>query len=184
VGSRPKLGAGPPARFVTANVVIRLIQVHMCIVYSAAGFAKLQGSSWWDGTAVYLTMMTHDLGRLDMRWLATYDWLWQAVSSAGTLFTILVEVGFSFLVWHRQWRPIVLGATLLLHVGIGLSTGLWAFSAAMLAGCLAFVPPAALRWLLDEVFSAPGRPLTWSEGQLRHEAEARRPRRPMFGGRR
>jgi hypothetical protein len=138
--------------FVTANVVIRLIQVHMGIVYLAAGLAKLQGSSWWDGTAVYLTMMSHDLGRLDMRWLATYDWLWQAVSSAGTWFTIAVEVGFAFLVWHRPLRPLVLGAALLLHVGIGLSMGLWAFSAAMLTGCLAFVPPPSLRWLLHEVF--------------------------------
>ena len=142
-----RLALGPPRTSVAANVVVCLIQVHMCIVYLSAGLAKLQGSSWWDGTAVYLTLMTHDLGGFDMRWLATYDWLWQAVSSAGTLFTIAIEVGFAFLVWHRPLRPLVLGGALLLHLGIALSMGLWAFSAAMLTGCLAFVPPASIRWL-------------------------------------
>ena len=140
-----------PRAFVSANVVIRLIQVHMCIVYLSAGLAKLQGSSWWDGTAVYLTLMTHDLRGLDVRWIATYDWLWQAISSAGTWFTIAFEVGFAVLIWQPLLRPLVLGAAVLLHGGIGLSMGLWSFSAAMLTGCLAFVPPSSLRWLLAEL---------------------------------
>jgi hypothetical protein len=149
-------GKGPlppdqPRKFVTANIAVRLIQVHMCIVYLSAGLSKLQGSSWWDGTAVYLTLMTYDLRGLDVRWIATYDWLWQAISSAGTWFTIAFEVGFAVLVWHPLLRPLVLGAALLLHGGIAVSTGLWSFSAAMLAGCLAFVPPSSLRWLLDEL---------------------------------
>lgn len=148
----PSSRAEPVRAFVSANVVIRLIQVHMCIVYLSAGMAKLQGSSWWDGTAVYLTLMTYDLGRVDMRWIATHDWLWQAVSAAGTLLTLAFEIGFVFLVWSRLLRPLVLGAAVLLHGGIALSMGLWGFSAAMLTGCLAFVPPGSLRWLIAEVF--------------------------------
>ena len=143
-------GSTLPRESVAANIAIRLIQVHMCIVYLSAGLAKLQGSSWWDGTAVYLTLMTHDLGRLDMRWIATHDWLWQLVSSGGNVFTIALEVGFVFLVWHRLLRPLVLSAALVMHAGIALSMGLWTFSAVMLIGCLAFVPPASLRWLLAD----------------------------------
>jgi hypothetical protein len=160
-GSRSAPTPSPPRTFVAANVVIRLIQVHMCIVYLSAGLAKLQGSSWWDGTAVYLTLMTYDLGRVDMRWIATYDWLWQALSSAGTLFTIAFEIGFVFLVWSRLLRPLVLGAALFMHGGIALSMGLWSFSAAMLTGCLAFVPPGSLRWLLSELLP----PRRWSPGR-------------------
>ena len=60
-----------------------------------------------------------------------------------------------FLVWHRLWRPIVLSAALLMHLGITVSMGLGAFSAAMLTGCLAFVPPWVLRSLMAP---APPRP--------------------------
>jgi Vitamin K-dependent gamma-carboxylase len=137
-----------PEPSVAANVVIRLIQVHMCIVYLCAGAAKLQGSAWWDGTAVYLTLMTYELAPTDMRWIAGRDWLWQSVSLAGNAFTLAFELGFVFLVWHRLWRPIVLAAALLMHGGIALSMGMGAFSAAMLTGCLAFVPPWVLRSLL------------------------------------
>jgi Vitamin K-dependent gamma-carboxylase len=143
-------GGGPhgPAPSVAANVVIRLIQVHMAIVYLCAGAAKLQGSAWWDGTAVYLTLMTYELAPTDMRLIAARDWLWQSVSLAGNAFTLAFELGFVFLVWHRLWRPIVLAAALLMHGGIALSMGMAAFSAAMLTGCLAFVPPWVLRALI------------------------------------
>jgi biotin transporter BioY len=52
----------------------------------------------------------------------------------------------------RLWRPIVLSAALLMHLGITVSMGLGAFSAAMLTGCLAFVPP----WVLRAVIAAAG----------------------------
>src|SRR5205823_10233834 len=42
----------PPRPSWTANLVIRLIQVHMCLIYLCAGLSKLQGARWWDGTAV------------------------------------------------------------------------------------------------------------------------------------
>jgi hypothetical protein len=145
-------GTDDPEPSVAANVVLRLIQVHMSIVYLCAGAAKLQGSAWWDGTAVYLTLMAYELAPTDMRWIAARDWLWQAVGLAGNVFTLAFELSFAFLVWHRLWRPIVLSAALLMHLGITVSMGLGAFSAAMLTGCLAFVPP----WVLRAVITAAG----------------------------
>jgi hypothetical protein len=137
----------PPRPRAAANLVVRLIQVHMCIVYLAAGAAKLQGSSWWDGTAVYLTLMTQEMAPADVSFIAARDWLWQAVSLGGTALTLAFELGFPFLVWSRLGRPLVLAAAVLVHTGIGVTMGLGAFSAAMLTGCLAFVPPAVLRAL-------------------------------------
>jgi len=139
---------------VAANVVIRLIQVHMCIVYLAAGAAKLQGSAWWDGTAVYLTLLTHELAPMDLRWIAARDWLWQGIGLAGNAFTLAFELSFVFLVWHRLWRPVVLAAAVVMHLGIAVSMGLGAFSLAMLIGCLAFVPPWVLRSLIETATGA------------------------------
>ncbi|MEZ6049775.1 MAG: hypothetical protein R3C02_00045 [Planctomycetaceae bacterium] len=35
-----------------ANIAIRLIQIHMCVIYLFAGLGKLQGDAWWDGLAM------------------------------------------------------------------------------------------------------------------------------------
>src|SRR3954451_10667715 len=51
---------------VSAGLVLRLIQVHMCLIYFCAGTAKLQGPTWWNGTAVYFTLMTPEYGSWDL----------------------------------------------------------------------------------------------------------------------
>lgn len=134
----------------SANVVIRMIQVHMCIAYLCAGLAKLQGPSWWQGTSVWMTMVVPEFAILDMSWLANFpDWVWQTVSAGGSFMTIAFEISFSFLIWNRTLRPLVLFIAVMMHAGIGVFMGLGTFSAIMLTGCLAFVPPAGLRWLVQ-----------------------------------
>ena len=49
---KPKLLEYKPA--ITANLAIRLIQVHFCVIYAYAGLSKLQGGAWWSGEAVWL----------------------------------------------------------------------------------------------------------------------------------
>jgi hypothetical protein len=130
---------------VSACVVLRLIQLHMCLIYFAAGTAKLQGPTWWNGTAVYLTMMSPEYGAWDMSWMARSELLWQAISLAGVWLTLAVEIGFAFLVWHKPLRPYVLAAALLMHLGAAATTGLSAFQAAMVAGLAVFLPGDRVR---------------------------------------
>ena len=49
---------GAPAASVSANLALRLIQIHLVIIYGMAGLAKVQGPSWWNGTAIWKTMTT------------------------------------------------------------------------------------------------------------------------------
>lgn len=133
---------------VSAGIVLRLIQVHLCFIYFCAGTAKLQGPTWWNGTAGYLTMMSPEYGAWDMGWLARHEILWQIVSITGGFFTLAVEIGLPFLIWHRALRPLVLVAALWLHLAVAMTTGLSAFQAAMVAGLAAFVPAGVVRkWL-------------------------------------
>jgi len=147
---RSKLPA--PAEAATswaANLSLRAIQVHMCVIYACSGLSKLQGESWWNGSAIWQVMMIDNLSPLDLRWLGYLDDRWISVICAvGVLITLLVEIGFPFLIWNRSMRPVMLAGVLILHCGIGLVMGLGAFSAAMLTGCLAFVSPAGMRWFL------------------------------------
>lgn len=134
----------------TANVVVRLIQVHLCVIYLCSGLAKLQGEMWWDGTAIWHVLMLGDLSPFDMRWLSQLPyWCIDLVSNLGVAATLIFEISFVFLIWNRMLRPLLLAAAVALHVGIGLFMGLGTFAAIMLTACLSFVPPENLRWLLD-----------------------------------
>src|SRR5262249_16635048 len=41
-----------PAPSSSATFVIRLLQIHFCMIYLASGASKLQGPAWWSGTAL------------------------------------------------------------------------------------------------------------------------------------
>src|SRR5207245_3447491 len=49
----------PPPR-VSANLALRLLQVHFCFIYLASGLSKLLGHAWWNGTAVWGTMAVYE----------------------------------------------------------------------------------------------------------------------------
>ena len=64
----------PPS--VAANLAIRLIQLHMCIIYLFSGLGKLQGESWWNGEASLVLLGQSRIPVLiDMTWLANHPWL-------------------------------------------------------------------------------------------------------------
>lgn len=143
--------AGPKPSW-PANLVIRAIQVHVCVVYLCAGLAKLQGARWWDGTAVWLVLLQPEMAPHDLGWLAWLgDWPCLLLSNLGVLLTLFMEIGFAFLIWNRTLRPLMLLLAVLLHAGIGLFMAMDAFGAIMLTGCLSFVSPAALRGCLDKL---------------------------------
>ena len=45
-----------PSPTVSANLSLRLIQLHLVVIYGMAGLGKLQGPSWWNGMAIWGTM--------------------------------------------------------------------------------------------------------------------------------
>jgi hypothetical protein len=99
--------------------------------------------------AIWEIMMLDTLSPVDVRWLAGLgDRGVSLLSSLGVLATLGFEIGFAFLIWNPNVRPWLLRFSLLLHGGIGLLMGLWVFSGVMLTGCLAFVPPEAVRAFL------------------------------------
>jgi hypothetical protein len=151
----------PVEKSVLANFVIRLIQVHFCIIYLAGGTSKLLGATWWNGTALNLVMLNYSFAplyfppyRATLDFLAHHRWLWEMAASGGVIFTLFVELGFPFLVWDRRWRPVMVCGSILLHTGIGIFMGLVAFSLFMLIMVLSFVPPEVVRSVLAKLLGA------------------------------
>lgn len=135
----------PSAPSVTANIAIRLIQVHMCVIYLFAGLGKLQGASWWDGTAMWLSLANYEYQTVDMTWLGHWPWLINFLTHV----TVFWEVSYCVLVWPRLTRPIVLSLAVPLHLGIAICLGMITFGTVMLIGNLAFVSPAVMRHVLE-----------------------------------
>ena len=142
---RPDLGD----KSVTANIAIRLIQLHMCIIYLFAGFGKLLGGPWWDGTAMWMSFANYEYQSLDMTWLAHYP----AILDFLTHLTIAWECSYIALVWPRLTRPIVIALAIPLHLGIALCMGMITFGLVMLIANLAFVSPALVRMVVDPLAS-------------------------------
>ncbi|MBX6315736.1 MAG: DUF393 domain-containing protein [Isosphaeraceae bacterium] len=141
---KPIVPPGAPAPSVTANLGLRLIQLHFCLIYGMAGLSKLQGRAWWAGDAAWLVAATGEFRRFDLTWLALYPDL----LNLATHLTILVEVGFPVLVWVRVVRPLLLVAITAMHFVIDLMLGLTEFGLAMITGLIAFASGPWLRSLV------------------------------------
>ena len=139
-------GRAPPRRpAVTANIAVRLIQLHMCVVYLFAGIGKLLGETWWDGTALWGVVANFEYQSVDVTWLAG----WPLTINAMTHVTVAWEISYCVMVWPRLTRPIVVCVAIPLHLGIVVCMGMITFGLAMLIGNLAFVSPEIVRRLLD-----------------------------------
>ena len=130
---------------ISANLAIRLMQVHLCIIYLFAGISKLQGESWWDGTAFWGAVANLEYQTVDLTWLAHSPWLVNFLTHS----TIVWEVAYIALIWPRLTRPIMLALAIPVHLGIGFCMGMPTFGTAMLIGNVAFVSPILVRALLD-----------------------------------
>ncbi|HKB42019.1 MAG TPA: HTTM domain-containing protein [Gemmataceae bacterium] len=151
----------PPVKpMVSANFALRLMQVHFCIIYMASGLSKLQGPSWWNGQALWGTMANYSFAPMHwpiyldfLRFLAEHRVLWEIVMTGGSYFTLVVEISFTFLVWRKSTRWLILIGAVMLHTGIGLIMGLTTFSMTMMCLMLCFLPPETFHRALTALSS-------------------------------
>jgi hypothetical protein len=147
-----------PAPQVSANVALRLLQVHVCIIYLASGVSKLQGAAWWNGNAVWGTLANYEFSPMQLQiysgflhLICQHRWLWELVTTSGSYFTLAFEIGFPFLVWSRSTRWIMVVSAVFLHVGIALCMGLVTFSLMMLVAVSVFIPATTVREFLGRL---------------------------------
>jgi len=138
-------GQGGPS--VRATIGLRLIQVHLCVVYLFSGCGKMFGASWWEGTALWGAAANVQYRTLDLTFLARRP----LVVNALTLATLFWEVAYPALVWPRLTRRLFLAMAVAVHLGIGLAMGMMEFGLAMITANLAFVPADTWRALARRI---------------------------------
>jgi Vitamin K-dependent gamma-carboxylase len=124
---------------------LRLIQVQVSVIYLFTLWEKVKGTTWNDGTAVSYALRIADLTRFHVPTAISQNLTAANLMTFGTLAT---ELSIATLVWNRRARPWVLGAGVLLHLGIELTIMVGFFSWTIFCTYLAFVPPDTMtRWL-------------------------------------
>jgi hypothetical protein len=149
---RQGLPEGEPEPSIRANLAIRLLQVHFCMIYLISGMSKMQGAAWWNGTAIWQTLTNYEFAPAQyetttqfLRMLTYNRWVWELFNYGGSVFTLTLEVSLPFLIWNRRWRWLMMAGSVGLHTFIALSVGLITFSLFMIVMLFSFMPPDTLK---------------------------------------
>ncbi|GAA2999583.1 HTTM domain-containing protein [Streptomyces drozdowiczii] len=127
------------------NATLVVIMAEVCLIYATAGWYKIQGSRWQDGTALYYP--------LKLEYFTPWPALSGVLASSGFMVmvlsyaTVIVQVAFPFTLFNRRVKNVLLAAMICEHAGIALLLGLPFFSMAMIAADAVFLPTAFLVWL-------------------------------------
>lgn len=135
---------------------VRLLQIQLCVIYLAAVWAKVRGTTWNDGTAVSYAMRIDDLARFPIpHFLATSPFL-VSLMTYGTLAT---EFSIPILVWNRKLRPYVLAGGIFMHAFIDYRIMVGFFSYAIWVMYMSFIPPeratAVIAWSRQRLEAIP-----------------------------
>ncbi|WP_327263476.1 HTTM domain-containing protein [Streptomyces sp. NBC_01232] len=126
------------------NAAMMVIMAEVCLIYATAGWYKIQGSRWQDGTALYYP--------LGLDYFSPWPGLSALVAGSGTLVmllsygTVAVQVAFPFTLFNRRIKNVLLVLMMLEHAGIAVLLGLPFFSLAMIAADAVFLPTGFLLW--------------------------------------
>ncbi|MFH8513933.1 HTTM domain-containing protein [Streptomyces gelaticus] len=165
------------------NATLVVIMAEVCLIYATAGWYKIQGSRWQDGTALYYPL------KLD--YFTPWPGLSDILASSGVMVmlitygTVVVQVAFPFTLFNRRVKNVLLVAMMCEHAGIALLLGLPFFSMAMIAADSVFLPTVFLVWLGGRVTLArerlfPGRGKV--PGQRRGSDDEEAPQHSGGGG--
>ncbi|HET9379244.1 MAG TPA: HTTM domain-containing protein [Streptomyces sp.] len=130
---------------VVHNGALFVIMAEACLIYATAGWYKIQGSRWQDGTAVYYP--------LHLDYFSPWPALGDLLTASSMLLllvtygTVMVQVAFPFTLFNRRVKNVLLVAMMTEHAVIAVVLGLPFFSLAMIAADAVFLPTPFLRRL-------------------------------------
>ncbi len=126
---------------VAAGISIRTLQIFLCLMYLSSGIEKAIGVQWWNGEAIWRTLMLPSFKHFDMSFLAYYPLITKFLGWS----VLFLEMGYSVFIWIPKVRVVFLILISILHFNIGLFLGMWLFGIIMiLFSLVAFGPDVYL----------------------------------------
>lgn len=107
-----------PEYFVTLS--IRLIQVHLCIIYCASGIEKAIGNQWWNGDAIWISLQQDQFRKFDTGWLAQVPVFSRLMGWATLITETLYPIGIFWKPTKKIWFVAIIGMHLFIMIFLGL----------------------------------------------------------------
>ena len=114
-----------------ATPCLRVLQVHLCLIYFFGGLEKLMGPSWRNGEALWKALHRPDMVGAFRTHAAFLDQFPVVFTLLGWA-VIVLELGYVAMVWFGRTRRAWVWGMIGMHVGIALMMGLYHFSALMI----------------------------------------------------
>lgn len=135
---------------VVANVAIRLMQVHLTIIYLMMALAKINDGvaadageyhAWWMGEAVWWLGARPGTPMADLTGILGHS----VLTNLWTMAIVAFELGFALFVWVPATRTLMLAIAVPMWLSLAVITGLAPYCLMMLIANLAFFQPETLR---------------------------------------
>ena len=148
LGVRPSspLGDLEPAAPRWAGFPIRLLQIHLSLLYFFSGLGKLS-PDWLAGVVFWHPRVAETGLPLAYDFMQAHPQLTVFVIYGAVLFQLF----FAVLIWLPRFRYWMLGAAVVLHLAVGILWGKLPFNLLILVLDFAFVPPAHVDALLEKL---------------------------------
>lgn len=115
-----------PSYLITLSV--RLIQLHLCIMYLACGIEKSLGAQWWNGEAVWIALQQDQFHQVNTGWMAQLSFI-PKLFGWGTLF---IETLYPVAIFFKRTKKFWLISIISMHAFIAVFLGLQLFGALMI----------------------------------------------------
>ncbi|MCX5375214.1 HTTM domain-containing protein [Streptomyces sp. NBC_00091] len=124
------------------NCAMAVLALQVCFIYATAGWYKIQGSRWQEGSALYYA--------LHLDHFRPWPWLSELLASGMVPLvvmayaTVVIQVAFPFTLANRRIKNVLLAVMMAEHAGIAVVLGLPFLSVAMIVCDALFLPTAVL----------------------------------------
>jgi hypothetical protein len=119
----------------------RVLQLHLCAIYFFSGLTKCLGDGRWDGSNMWRALIRPPFNAIDPEILVRWRYLFPIAG----IFICLLEIGYAFFIWNSKTRKIWLICICPMHVGIGLTMGMYLFAFTMIVLNVAAFSPCLIR---------------------------------------
>ncbi|MDQ8003769.1 MAG: HTTM domain-containing protein [Pedobacter sp.] len=135
-----------PITTIVNPVATCAIIIQITFVYFFTALAKLQGSLWLNGTAVFYTMRVAEFRATDWNIPLTRNYFFVVLA---TYFTLLWELAFAFLIWFKKTKFWIIGLGFFFHVGIFIFMRIDNFSWIMIGSYALFIDDDEYRMIKE-----------------------------------
>lgn len=129
--------------------ILRMIQIHIAVIYFISGFSKSLDNNWLEGNAMIMAAMNPINNSWDLNFLANYPTLIICLKYY-TFLIIMWEILFPVLLFNKYSKNISFAIGISMHLGIIVFLRLEWFGYMAIASYLAYLSPVSISRLSKE----------------------------------